>query len=32
VSHQAASSTASLGSIYEQLGFGHVRQVETVGH
>lgn len=32
VSHQAATSTASLGSIYEQLGFGHVRQVETVGH
>lgn len=32
VSHQASSSTASLGSIYEQLGFGHVRQVETVGH
>lgn len=32
VSHQPATSTASLGSIYEQLGFGHVRQVETVGH
>lgn len=32
VSHQASSSTASMGSIYEQLGFGHVRQVETVGH
>lgn len=32
VSHQAATSTASLSSIYEQLGFGHIRQVETVGH
>ena len=31
VGHQASSSTASLGSIYEQLGFGHLRQVETVG-
>jgi hypothetical protein len=30
VSHQASTSTTSLGSIYEQLGFGHVRQVETV--
>lgn len=32
VSHQAATSTTSLSSIYEQLGFGHIRQVETVGH
>lgn len=31
VSHQASSSTSSLGSIYEQLGYGHVRDVETVG-
>ena len=31
VGHQSSSSTASLGSIYEQLGYGHVRQVETVG-
>jgi hypothetical protein len=32
ISHQPATSSASLGSIYEQLGFGHIRQVETVGH
>ena len=31
VGHQSSNSTASLGSIYEQLGYGHVRQVETVG-
>lgn len=31
LSHQSSTSTVSLGSIYEQLGFGHVRQVETVG-
>ena len=31
VGHQSSSSTASIGSIYEQLGFGHVRQVETIG-
>jgi len=30
VSHQAASSRASMESIYEQLGVGHVRGVETV--
>lgn len=30
VSQQASTSTVSLGSIYEQLGFGHLRQVETV--
>lgn len=32
VSHVASTSTASLASIYEQLGFGHVAGVETVGH
>ena len=30
VSHQAASSRASMESIYEQLGVGHVHGVETV--
>lgn len=30
VSHQAVSSRASMESIYEQLGVGHVRGVETV--
>lgn len=32
VSHVASTSTASLASIYEQLGYGHVAGVETVGH
>ena len=31
VSHQPSSSTASMTSIYEQMGVGHVRQVETIG-
>ena len=31
VGHQSSSSTSSLSSIYEQLGVGHVRQVETIG-
>lgn len=31
VGHQSSSSTASIGSIYEQLGVGHIRQVETIG-
>ena len=31
VGHQSSSSTTSLGSIYEQLGVGHIRQVETIG-
>jgi hypothetical protein len=30
VGHQASSSTASMESIYEQMGVGHVRGVETV--
>lgn len=31
VGHQSSSSTTSMNSIYEQLGVGHLRQVETVG-
>ena len=30
VSHRSASSTSSMESIYEQLGVGHIRGVETV--
>lgn len=30
VSHRSSSSTASMESIYEQLGVGHVRGVETI--